>query len=177
MARITPPTQSAIADLEDYEPYKVSLKKIDWQDSSPEYGGESRMVIDWALLDQPDVTVRDWVSLRLGRQQSGHVSKLRKILYALADKPEASDIAWFDDESYEWSYDGDKAYAALSEGLPLTLIGKTVEKQTENGPKRRFAVVDYKPAAAQKSKPSLRPRPRPEPDAAVKDVDPEDIPF
>jgi hypothetical protein len=151
MARITPPTQQTdLSQLKDHEPYRVFIRKTDFEASSAEYGGEKRLVIDWAFADDPDFTVRDWVSLRLGRQQSGQVSKLRMILNAVAHKPKAEDIAWFDDEDLTWSYDGEHVACKLSEGLEAIIRGEVTEKPGDNGPKRRFRINVYSPAVEEK---------------------------
>lgn len=160
MARITPPVQNTdISELKDHEPYRVSIHKLDFEPSSAEYGGENRLVVDWSFVDDPDFTIRDWIGLRLGRQQSGQVSKLRMLLNAVAHKPKAEDISWFDDESLEWSYDGNKSYAKLSEGLEVIIRGEVTEKPGDNGPKRRFRINVYSPAVDEKPVQRRGPRP------------------
>ena len=178
MARITPPTQGSIPQLEDHEPYRASIANIEWDQSEhPQYGQQTRLVVDFALDNQPDQKIRDWIALRLGRQQNGQVSKLRKLLNAIGQQPEAADIAWFDDDTLEWSYDGNKPYAKLDLGLPVIIRGQTVEKPSENGPKRRFVINVYQPAGiAQKSEPRRLGRPqvvKPTPS----DIEDDEVPF
>src|SRR2546421_8217465 len=123
MARITPAQNSFdLENLRDYDPYRARLKKIDWGRSSEEYGAESRLELTWALLGgEDDQTLKDWISLRLGQQQNGQVAKLRMLLNALAGRPEATEVAWFDDETLEWSYDGTVPAGQLAEGHEVRL--------------------------------------------------------
>ncbi len=140
MARITP-AQSQMVDLEqlqDYEPYVVTLQRIGWAESAAQYGGERRLQLDWEFDDGS--TVRDWVALRLGKQQNGQVSKLRALLNALSDRPEPTEVAWFDDETLEWSYGGDQPDNKLVEGMQVVIRGKRVVK--EDGT-YRWAVQAY----------------------------------
>lgn len=165
MSRITPPQQAAtdLSQLKDYDPYRVQIAKVDTERGSAEYGSELRLVLDLAFTDDPTFTIRDWISMRLGRQQNGQVSKLRMLLNAIAQQPEATEIAWFDDESLEWSYDGDSAFAKVEEGFEVIVRGKVTEKQTDQGPKRRYAINAYQPATDEKPKPKAAPRPAPKP--------------
>lgn len=145
MARITPASGAvAVPELEDYEPYGARLAAIDFDMSSEEFGTpEKRLVVDWALADDPDTTVRDWVGLRLGKQQSGKVSQLRAMLNAISGKAEDTEIAWFDDESLEWSYDGKVAAEMLAEGQRVVLRGKVVERKAGG---KRYKVTTYQAA-------------------------------
>src|SRR5262245_15291041 len=142
MARITQPTGTMVdlSQLRDYDPYVFRLKAIDWQQSDPKFSKngetEMRMIVDWEMVEDPDLSIRDWLSLRLGRQQNGQVSKLRMLLNAVAQQPESSDIAWFDDESLEWSYDGDHVACKLDQGLEVIIRGKRVEKVGDDGQKK-----------------------------------------
>lgn len=169
MTRITPSSGSTLdlTVLEDDEPYKGILKKPKDGWMSPgalEYGGEDRLTIDWELEDKE--TLRDWISLRLGKQQNGTVSKLRMLLNALSDKPRDTEVKWFDSETLEWGYD-DKAYNKVSEGMEVVFRGIHGTKQDGSG---KFTIQKYQtvkakaPAAAGKKN-------------APRDVDPNDVPF
>lgn len=199
MTRIVPKQQTDVSQLKDYEPYRVSIHAIDWIESSGEYAAEGkRLQIDWAFDPDALFTTRDYVGLRLGRQTSGQVSKLRSLLNALAHKPEATEISWFDDESLEWSYDGTTPFARLEEGLEVIVRGKIVEKPSDSGPRKRFNISAYQPAVDEAPKaaaaPPAAPMPAPVPATrgkahspeaaaaaaikpAVTDVDPDEIPF
>lgn len=161
MARITP-NQGTVANLEqlrDYEPYAVSLVETGFQDGAIEYGGEQRLTVDWQLPDGS--TLRDYIGLKLGKQKSGEVAKLRKLLNALAGRPEQEEIAWFDDESLEWSYDGQFPVARLTPGLPVIIRGKHGVKE-DGTPK--FGITAYQPAASsQAAAPPQYQQPQPVP--------------
>ncbi len=149
MARITASQNGIDLDqLRDYDAYLVQLKEIGWSNGAPQYGGEKRLEVTWERVDGvgngTEETFRDWLSLRLGRQQSGQVSKLRMLLNALAGQPETVDIAWFEDEELTWSYDGQNPYARLSEGLQVVVRGKVELKADGSG--RRFRITTYQPA-------------------------------
>lgn len=138
MARVTPATTFASPALEDHEPYPAKLTAIEWVTSSEQYGGEKRLQLDWEL--KSGESVRDWVGVRLGKQQSGQVSKLRALLNALVGKPESTEIAWFDDETLDFSYDGKDPYYALKVGDKVTLRGTSVTKEDGS---HRFSVKVY----------------------------------
>lgn len=142
MPRITP-SSAQIVILEDDEAYKGILRKPKDQQGwftkgSAEYGGEDRLTIDWELEDGD--TLRDWISLRLGKQQNGTVSKLRMLLNALSDKPRDAEIKWFDSDTLEWSYDGDKPFNKISEGMEVLFRGIQGTKQDGN---RKFTIQKY----------------------------------
>lgn len=168
MTRISAAT-SSMPDLEDHEPYEVSLKSIEWTTSAIEYGGDKRLQLTWAFPNDPDETLRDWMAPKLGKNQSGQVSKLRGLLNALVGKPEATEIAWFDDETLEWSYEGDQPYSKLSVGLPVIIRGKS-EIKTGEGGGRRFRITAYQPI---KKTASAKPKPAP----VAANVDADDVPF
>ena len=54
-------------------------------------------------------------------------------------------VRFFDDETLEWSYDGDQPYSKLSVGLPVIIRGKSEVKMGEGGGKR-FRITTYQPA-------------------------------
>lgn len=154
MARITPSSGISsvnIEELEDYEPYRAWLRAIDFQTGSAEYGSEQRLVLDWSLTDEEDDkdTIRDWLSLRLGRQQSGQVSKLRALLNALSGKEEQAEVKWFDTETLEWSYDGEHAENKLGEGAGVLFRGKHGVKQDGTA---KFTITTYQSAQTKKRK-------------------------
>lgn len=181
MARITPSTGTFDPEsFVDYEPYRVQLKTIAFSESSPQYGSEKRLELTWDMEDGQDL--RDWVGLRLGKQQSGQVSKLRMLLNALSEKPEATEVAWFDDETLEWSYTKDGApFRKLGAGVEVVVRGKVTDKADGSG--RRFQVTAYQPLKAVKgAKPNgqvakaAAGKVAPADDVAT-DVDPDEIPF
>ena len=178
MARITPKSSDfSISGLEDHEAYTATLKDIDWATSDEKYGGECRLVLDWDLEGQ-EYSVRDWVGLRLGKQQSGQVSKLRALLNAIAGKPEATEVAWFDDDSTEWSYDGATPYGKLQPGVCEVIIrGTNVPKEDGTS---RFSVKVYQAIKAQKATAPKIPvlaGGRSEAQVAADEVDDDQIPF
>lgn len=125
MERVTASSGSAIdvGQFEDHEPYKGTLKKIDFTTGSAEYGSEQRLTLDWELENGDNV--RDWISLRLGKQQNGTVSKLRQLLNALSEKPADTQVEWFDPDSLEWSYEKNgAAFNKLAVGAVVIFRGK-----------------------------------------------------
>lgn len=173
MALITPSTPPEELGLEDHEAYSVTLKKIDWATSSPEYGEERRLQLDWEF--ETGATTRDWLGLRLGQQQSGQVSKLRALLNALAGKPETTEVKWFNDETFEWGYTAwdpknPQPYGQLTEGLEVVIRGVNAQKKDGS---TRFNIKVYQAARkAAASTTKARPKPAPAP-ADTED----DIPF
>jgi len=151
MPRITPSSGSTIdlSQLEDDEPYKGVLKKPKegwFSKGSAEYGGEDRLTIDWEIGG--DDTIRDWISLRLGKQQNGTVSKLRMLLNALSDKPRDTEVKWFDSDTLEWSYDSEQAFNKLSEGMEVVFRGVQGVKQDGN---RKYTIQKYSSPAKAKA--------------------------
>lgn len=157
--RITPSSGSSmdLTVFEDDEPYKgiLTKPKDGWfSPGSIEYGGEDRLTIDWKLEDGQ--TQRDWISLRLGKQQNGTVSKLRMLLNALSDKPRDTEVKWFVKETLEWGYDDtDKAFNVITEGMEVVFRGIHGTKQDGSG---KFTIQKYQapkaktPAAVGKAK-------------------------
>lgn len=162
MARILPPAPPAPAlenpvdvnRLRNYEGYRARLADINWSRTRPEYGDEKRLVLDWELVDLGG-SVRDYLNLKLGRQQSGQVSKLRQLLNALAERSETAEIAWFnDDEGDEagenplcWGYEGSGVpERRLHAGIEVSVRGKLVERSDGQG--RRYQVEVYESASA-----------------------------
>lgn len=145
MARITPSSGSNIdlTIVEDDTPYKGTLRmpKDGWlSKGSAEYGGEDRLTVDWDLGEGPGTSIRDWISLRLGKQQNGTVSKLRMLLNALSDKPRDTEVKWFDSQSLEWGYEDDKAFNVISEGMEVVFIGQHGTKKDGSG---KFTIEKY----------------------------------
>lgn len=154
MARITPSTGTFdIEAFADMEPYRVRLKafKIEEKDH-PTYGRSKRLEVTWELPDDPDNAPRDWMSLKLGKQQDGQVSKLRMLLNALAKQPKDAEIAWFDDATYEWSYEPNGApFSTISEGQEVILRGESVLK--EDGSGRAFKIRTYQSEVSRRRRP------------------------
>lgn len=143
MPRISPPTGAdSIVELEDDQPYKVSLKSWEYVEGAAEYGGNQRLQIDWKVGDEDDDTVRDWLSLKLGKQQSGVVSKLRMLLNALSQRPPETEIKWFDTDSDSWSYDGDREDNKLTTGYEIVIIGEN--KMRADGSGRSYRISKYR---------------------------------
>lgn len=177
MARITPSSGSTIdlTTLEDDEPIHGILKKPKdgwFTQGSAEYGGEDRLTIDWELEDGE--TIRDWVSLRLGKStKTGQVSKLRMLLNALGEKPRDSWV-WFNNETLEWGYDEQdiamkNPYAKVTEGLEVIFRGVHGTKQDGSG---KFTIQKYAPvkSKASEKKPAGKGH-------TARDVDPDEVPF
>lgn len=154
MARITPSTGTFdIEAFEDMEPYKVRIKAFNIAENDhPQYGKQKRLEVTWELLDDPDSAPRDWMSLKLGKNQEGQVSKLRMLLNALGNRPKDAEIAWFDDATYEWSYEPDGApFSKISEGQEVILRGESVMKKDGSG--RVFRIKTYQSEVSRKRKP------------------------
>lgn len=154
MARITPSSGSNIdlTIVEDDTPYKGTLKmpKDGWlSKGSAEYGGEDRLTVDWDLGEGPGTSIRDWISLRLGKQQNGTVSKLRMLLNALSDKPRDTEVKMFVSETLEWGYDEAKfdadgkylnPFNKITEGMEVVFIGQHGTKKDGSG---KFTIEKY----------------------------------
>ena len=144
MGRITG-TSEFTFDLKDHEPYEVILAEDpELIDGSPQYGGDKRLQVTWQLPDGN--SVRDWLSLKLGRQQNGQVSKLRALLNAASNLAENENIAWFDDETFEWGYsaNGPAENVLRKGGTRVILRGTTT---TNEAGQRRFAIRVYQKLA------------------------------
>lgn len=164
MARITPSSGGTnLEQLVDYEPYPAVLQEIAWTEGSPQYGSEQRLELTWELED--GTSLRDWIAPRLGRQRNGQVAKLRALLNALGQQPEQADIAWFDDETLEWSYDGDTPYLALEVGLEVIIRGKVEDRADGSG--LRFRILNYQAPQTVIPEPAPAPAPRPAPQRRV----------
>ncbi len=156
MPRITPNSGTPIdlSQLEDDEAYKGTLHKPKdgwYSKGSAEYGGEDRLTVDWEISELE--TIRDWISLRLGKQQNGTVSKLRMLLNALSDKPRDTEIKWFDSDTLEWSYDGEKAFNKITEGVEVLFRG--VKGKKADGTTDKFTIQKYG-SVATKNKPASK---------------------
>jgi hypothetical protein len=147
MPRITPSTGSVnLERLVDHDPYHATLTEFAWTSSSPQYGSEPRLELTWQLDDS--TTVKDWLSLKLGRQQDGTPSKLRQLLNGIVGESPIAEIKWFDTDTLEWSYADDIPYARLELGFEITLRG--VHKERPDGQGLRYGVTTYQ-------SPNLRP--------------------
>lgn len=154
MARITPSTGTAtdVSQLEDDEPYVVEIIGMSFDESDhPQYGRQKRLRLTLAFVDENgqanrDDTILDWVGLKLGQKQDGEIAKLRQLLNALAREPKETTVAWFDDDTMEWSYDGEIATGRLEEGQRVVIRGELVMKTGQDGtPVRRYRVKKYQP--------------------------------
>jgi hypothetical protein len=143
MARITPASGATLdlTEVEEHEPYKVKLKKIDWTTGAAQYGSGRRLTVDWEFDGTDGDNVRDWIDLRLGQMQNGKPAKLRMLLNALAEKDAGEPIKWFDDETYEWSYDGNAPWAKLVTGVEVIIRGHFVIREDKQG--KRYAIDTY----------------------------------
>lgn len=202
MARITPSTGTAadVSQLEDDEPYVMEITGMSFEESDhPQYGHQKRLRLTLAFVDESgqanrDDTILDWLGLKLGQTQGGEIAKLRQLLNALAEESKETTVAWFDDDTLEWSYDGDLVALQLVEGQRVVVRGELVMKTGADGtPVRRYRVKKYQPvkkgrpkngSATQTPKAPVSP---PTTATAVQttrrtvaettDVDPDDIPF
>ena len=140
------------AELEDFEPYEVTLKGYEWGTSSEDYGSKPQLVIDWQVSpDDPDDTVRDYVAPSLGTQRDGKPSKLTQLLNAIAGQPASTKVMFFVTETLEFGYSEDTTNVAgkIAAGAKVILRGSTREKKNKQG--TRFAVETYqmvRPAGA-----------------------------
>jgi hypothetical protein len=142
------PTASKLEDpvdvnrVRNHRPYAARLKA--WEPTVGSYNGnpERRIIVDWELIDAGG-SVRDWLGCRLGQQHTGQVSKLRRMLNALADEPESTAIDWFDDESGEWAYEGEEVHSLRPGVDRLNVLGKIVP--LANGQGLRFQIEIYEP--------------------------------
>lgn len=165
MPRITPSTRAVNDTIEPDEFYEVTLKAINTSTGSVQYGSELQLQIDWEYEDGSEV--RDWLSLRLGKQQNGTVAKLRQMLNSIAGKPYDAEVAWFDSDTMEWGYEKDApAHDKLSEGRACLARGIRGTKDDGSATFKLDAYRPLKKAAPAKKK--LVP---------AGDVDPDDVPF
>ena len=156
MARITP-SDGTLVKLEDYTPYQALLTAAQIVDGSEAYPVK-RLEVTWQLANgDPDDTIKDWCSLKLGQVPGGDVAKLRQLLNAIAGKPETTKVAWFDDATLEWGYD-----AKLTVGLPVTFRGKNKPKQSDPT-QLRYRIEAYQPASASAAAPPPPPGPSAQP--------------
>lgn len=183
MARITE-SSGATLDLtqfEDDEPYRVRIKEVGAITDTEYQGKKGRQLeIVWELAGEPDTTLKDWLSLSLGKQRDGTISKFRQFLNAIGQQPKDTAIKWFDDETLEWSYDGTHAHLKIQEGLEAILRGE-IRDRADPSQGKKFAIKKY---AAPKSQRKARPADADEDDeietrkrAKVQDVSPDEIPF
>ncbi len=196
MARIT---AADVSQLEDDEPYVMEITGMSFEESDhPQFGHQKRLRVTLAFVDESgqanrEDTILDWLGLKLGQQQSGEIAKLRQLLNALAEEPKETTIAWFDDETLEWSYDGNEAAMQLAEGRRVVVRGELVTKVGLDGtPVRRYRVKKYQPIKKNRPKSgngaAQTPRAPVAPTttavqtarrtvAETADVDPDEIPF
>ena len=157
MARITQGSTIDFSLLEDQEPYKVRLKEVVGIVESVYQGKKSRRLeVTWEMADDSDVTLKDWLGVTLNPMADGRVSKLRQLLNAIAQRPKDTQVSWFDDEDYSWSYDGDTPDCTLTVGLEAVMRGESRERSDGQG--KRFSITSYQSAKSEKKS---RPRPRP----------------
>jgi hypothetical protein len=163
MPRITPSSSSlVIPDIEPDEFYEVTLTEID-RSPSKFNEGESQLQLRWDYGDAGDTL--DWLGLRLGKQKNGTVAKLRQMLNSISGKPFDAEIAWFDTETLEFSYEKDgEAFNKLAVGA--TCLARAIKGEREDG--TPILKIDaYRPVkkTAKKAAP------------VSQDVDPNEIPF
>lgn len=187
MARITEATGSTIdlTQFEDDEPYKVRIQAVGAVTDTEYQGKKGRQLeITWSLVDDPETTLKDWLSLSLGKQKNGTVSKFRQFLNALAQKPKDESIKWFDDEELTWSYNGTHAHMKLEAGLEAILSGE-IRDRADPTQGKKFAITKYKAPKVRKARPADYEDEQPEDPrvaaqramAKVRDNDSESIPF
>ncbi len=167
MATYTPPPPPAPAlenpvdpnRVKNYDAYRARIADLYWTRSRPEYGNERQLVVDLELVDHRGASLgnaRTWLSPRFGlNTKTGQVSKMTAFLNALAERPETTVIAWFNDEEGDenrehpmsWGYDETGTpYLSLKPGQEVTVRGKVVPRANEEGLKYRVEV--FEPASA-----------------------------
>jgi hypothetical protein len=157
MARITPASGATIdlTQIEEHEPYKMTLKKVEAVPGAAQYGGRKRLQIDWEFEGGDNDSVRDWTGIAVNTSRTtGKVSKLRSLLNAITDKPENTVIEWFDDETFEWSYVKDgPAYAKLAPGIQVIVRGVFKDgKDPDGNPTKRYSITTFQNPNALKKK-------------------------
>jgi len=167
--RITPSSRTVNVTIEPDEFYEVTLKALATSTGSAQYGGELQLQVDWEYEDASEV--RDWISLRLGKQQNGTVAKLRQLLNSIAGKPYDTEIAWFDSDTMEWGYekDGD-AFDKLTEGR--SCLARGIRGTKEDG-QPTFKVDAYRPLKKAANRPADTRAMKP----ATEEVDMDKVPF
>jgi hypothetical protein len=173
MARITPASNVQVVSLEEDQPYKVTLKAIDIYNGEYKGKPQSKLQLDWEFDDSS--SIRDWLYLKLGTSK-GVPSKLRQLLNALQDRPALDEVSFFDDETYEWGYQGGSGPAdnRLTAGMQVVIRGAEVQRQDGS---RRWTIQKYQMVKRQKAaaaKPKLVVPVAPD---KFLDPDDEDIPF
>lgn len=181
MAWIDPPTpynSEQMEEVEEDEPYVVTLKavEIDYQApyGNPEGEPEPRLVADWEFAN--GLTVRDWIALRLGGMKGGGVSKLRQLLNAAADKAPETPVR-FNPKTMEWTYDfGSEAapYSKLFVGMEITIRG--VRKAKADG-STQYRIEKYRPVRKEPAKAAATAKASQALKGKLVEVDPEEIPF
>ena len=147
MARVTPPQGGGYdGGLPDDEPIPVELLSIDVVEDQ-RFDAGPRFALKWQTVDGNDIWIRDWLSVRLGKQQSGQVSKLRGLVNALHGRKATDEVAWADDETAEYGLDGEDTTGRIEPGIRVAVIGQNVVKDDGS---TVFRVEKYRPLPAQR---------------------------
>ena len=165
MPRITPSSHAVNESIEPDEFYEVSIKTLGGIVDG-KYGKQLQIDLEY----EDGSTTRDWLGLRLGKLQNGTVAKLRQMLNSIAGKPHDAEIAWFDSDNFEWSYekDGD-AFDKLTEGRSCLARGI---RGTNDDDQPTFTIDAYRALKKATNRAAGTRKMVP-----AGDVDPDDVPF
>ncbi len=137
------PKEGRQADLKEFTWYDVRLESLEVQPAS-KFGTSIKAV--YAIADG---TVWDFLNYidtdgnaKLGKSPNGGVSRFRSWCNALGGRPEATRVAYFDDETMliVWPDGGD---LTLEPGLELRVLGELRDRGDDDG--SVFRVTKYRP--------------------------------
>jgi len=133
VSRITPSSSTAsdIAWQEDTW-YPVTLKGYEIQPKGRVgYKGQpakhTTLDITWALVEDEDTWIKDWVDLTVTPQRDGTQPKCKLFICTLAGRdPRREATPWVDDESLEFGFDaeGQVVSGRILTGIKLAVKGK-----------------------------------------------------
>jgi hypothetical protein len=141
--------------LPDFDPLHAGLNELTLEEGN--FGTQLKLV--WRLTDEKfgDQWVWDYVSLKLGKNNSGQASKLRKLLNALMGQPEVGEV-WFDDVSFEYGIGEDGPVSGMLKLGETEVILRGQNQPDKNDPTAtRFRVTTYQSAGAKTEKPAAAP--------------------
>jgi hypothetical protein len=94
----------------------------------------AQLAVTWALLEDPETWIRDWINLTLRPKNDGTHAKVKLLICALAGKnPRDEATPWIDDETLEYGFDADAKVAAgkIASGIEMRVKG--VVKTRDDG--------------------------------------------
>lgn len=164
MSWITPPQGGATYDgtLPELDPIEVVLKSVVVAPDE-KFGSGPRAALVWETIEHEQQQIFDWASVKLGKNNSGQVSKMRSIINAIEGRPTDAEIAGIDDETLEYALDGSAIDGAVKAGVRVVVRGENVTKDANGEPLTFFRVKHYKPvqkpvpAASTNGKPTGKP--------------------